>query len=148
MTIYARIVGDQVAELVEAPSGTALEDMFHPDLVAAMVAVPMGTEVAERWRWNGAAFSPPAPDTPPAPAVPQSITRTQGLIALLAAGITEQAIRDRIGLIADAMEREITRLRFEGGSWARESPFIAWGAAQFGLSAEQVDGLFIRAVTL
>ena len=143
MTIIARIAGDQVAELIEIPVGATLEEMFHPDLVAAMVEVPAGVEVAERWTWDGSSFLPPAP---PTPAVPASITRTQGLIALLGVGITEQAIRDRIAEVPDPIEREITRLRFEGGSWERVSPFIAWGAGQFALSEEQVDSLFVAAV--
>ncbi|MBR0649502.1 hypothetical protein GXW78_07515 [Roseomonas terrae] len=80
--------------------------------------------------------------------VPDSISRTQGLIALLGAGITEQMIRDRIALIENETEREVTRLRFEQQTWLRGSDFIAWGAEQFALTAEQVDGLFVTAVGL
>lgn len=81
-------------------------------------------------------------DAPPPP-VPARIARHQGLIALLlGSGITEQMIRDRLAEIAEPVQREITRIRFEQPDWLRDSDFIAWGAAEFGLSAAQIDDLF------
>jgi hypothetical protein len=78
----------------------------------------------------------------PQPA-PSKITRTQGLIALfLARGITEAMVTAAIAAIEDPTEREIARLRFHAADWHRESPFIAWGAAQFGLGPSAVDDLF------
>lgn len=82
---------------------------------------------------------------PPPPQVPEAVRRHQGLIALLSVGITEQMVRDRIALIEDVNQRELTRLRFEQPEWRRDSPFIAWGGAEFGLSAQQVDDLFVSA---
>lgn len=82
---------------------------------------------------------------PPTPQVPEAVRRYQGLIALLGIGITEQAIRDRIALIEDPVQREMTRLRFEQPEWRRDSNFITWGGAEFELSAAQVDQLFIDA---
>lgn len=81
----------------------------------------------------------------PAPSVPEAVRRHQGLIALLSVGITEQAIRDRIAAIADPTQRELTRLRFEEPEWRRNSEFIAWGAAEFTLTAADIDQLFLAA---
>lgn len=81
--------------------------------------------------------------------VPHRITRTQGLIALfLSAGITEAMIAAAITQIGNDTDREISRLRFQAADWHRDSPFIGWGAAQFGLSDAEVDDLFRQAATL
>jgi hypothetical protein len=82
---------------------------------------------------------------PPAPA---EVTRPQALIALRRAGITRQALEAAIAGIADEDEREEALIRYEGQTWRRDSAFIAWGKAQFGLSDEQVDALFRAAATL
>lgn len=80
------------------------------------------------------------------PPVPGRITRTQGLIALfLARGITEAMVAAAIAAMEDPTDREITRLRFHAADWHRESPFIAWGAAQFGMGPAEVDELFRQA---
>lgn len=115
------------------------------DHAALMAANGMGKVIVA-----GPGGVPIAIDPPPAPQmVPASVTRTQGLLALLlGAGITEQAIRDKISLITDPTEREVTRLRFEAARWERASAFIAWGATEFALSAEQVDDLFVQAAGL
>lgn len=82
---------------------------------------------------------------PPSPQVPEAVLRHQGLIALLSVGITEQLIRDKIALIEDPGEREMTRLRFEQPEWRRDSDFIAWGGVEFSLSASEIDQIFIAA---
>lgn len=130
------------------------DSAMHP--VIPEGAVEIGEDVwaawigdTERQRWDAetaalVAYDPP----PPPPVVPARVTRTQAMLALLlGASITEQMIRDRIALIEDATEREVMRLRFEQATWLRDSEFIGWGAEQFALSAEEVDGLFVQAVT-
>lgn len=77
--------------------------------------------------------------------VPQSVTRTQALLALLDAGITEAAIASQIALIPDELARERARIRFNGQVWQRGSDLIVVMAAAFGLTPEQVDDLFIAA---
>lgn len=74
---------------------------------------------------------------------PNLIKRHQGLIALLTgAAITEADIRGKIEDIADPIQRELTRIRFEQPEWERRSDFIAWGQQAFDLPDEQVDALF------
>lgn len=81
--------------------------------------------------------------------VPRRITRTQGLLALfLARSITEATVAAAIAAIQNETDREIARLRFHAADWHRDSPFIAWGAAQFGMAPEDVDDLFRQAATL
>lgn len=74
---------------------------------------------------------------------PNLIKRHQGLIALLTgAAITEADIREKIADIADPVQREIMRIRFDQPEWERRSDFIAWGQQAFGLTDQQVDALF------
>lgn len=82
------------------------------------------------------------------PPVPQTVTRTQGLLALLTVGITEAAIAERLAMIPDEIERERARIRFNGPVWERDSDLLAAMAAAFDLTGERVDGLFILARTL
>jgi hypothetical protein len=96
--------------------------------------------------WNGATFLPP-PEPPPT--VPAEVWRGQALIALvLHAGVTDQMIAARIAAIPDATERYTAHVRFQEQRWRRDSPFIAWGAAEFGLTPAMVDGLFEAAARL
>jgi hypothetical protein len=78
-------------------------------------------------------------------AVPQSVTRTQALLALLDDGITEAMILAQIEAVTDEAERERARIRFTGPVWERDSDLLTAMAAAFGLNQEQVDGLFIAA---
>lgn len=62
--LYARIDAGRVAEKpFEIPDGgPPLAERFHPDIVAACVAVPAGVPVAEGWSYTNGAFSaPPGP---------------------------------------------------------------------------------------
>lgn len=88
------------------------------------------------------------PYEPPAPVVPASVTRTQGLLALLDVGITEAVITSQIAAIPDATERERSRIRFNSPTWERNSDLLVMMAAAFGLSPAQVDDLFIAAALL
>jgi hypothetical protein len=126
----------------------------------AVETTPPALAEGERARWTGIGWEivpPPEPEPEPYPepepeGVPQFIQRHQGLLALLGdgtrPGITEAMIREAIAAIADPVERERTRIRFEQQTWRRDSEFIAWGMATFGLDDKQTDGLFTIAATL
>ncbi len=89
MQTYAHIAGGIVVELIEIPDdGPPIEARYHPDLVAQLVPVPAGVEVAERWTWDGQAFAAPPP---PALVVPASISRRQLLLAMAGAGLITDA---------------------------------------------------------
>lgn len=90
-------------------------------------------------------------DDSPAP-VPAQVGRQEALLALFGdgttPGITEADILAEIEKIADPVERERSRLTFYRARWRRDSAFIAWGQATFGLTDAQTDDLFRLAVTL
>lgn len=81
MTSFARIEDGFVVEIldisgrfildadgVEAPA--ALEDLYHPDIVAA--CHPCSSEVGQGWTYDGQRFAPPPP--PPEPPPPPILT--------------------------------------------------------------------------
>jgi len=113
--------------------------------------MPCGEEVQVGWIYNGSAFvPPPEPDPTPEPE-PDPVTRIerrQGLRALLSQGIKRADIEAMISAIEDETEREIALAEYEHTHWTIESPFIAVGAAHFGMSEEQVHALFEHAATL
>ena len=88
----------------------------------------------------------PEPAPPSPPQVPAEVSRGQALIALFqAAGVTDVMIEAKIAAIPDDAERYIARVRFQEPRWRRNSPFIAWGAEQFGLTEAETDALFLAA---
>ena len=95
---------------------------------------------------------PPPPEPEPAPEPePEPVTRIerrQGLRALLSQGIKRADIEAMINAIEDETEREIALAEYEHTHWEITSPFIAQGAAHFGMSEEQVQALFEQAATL
>ena len=83
-----------------------------------------------------------AANTPPT-AVPQSVTRFQAKAALLGAGLLEQ-VEVYMALPDTPM---VTKLAWtETQNFERASPTVAGLAALLGLTAGQVDALFITAL--
>lgn len=79
MSLFARVDGGLVAELIADDDAVPMADRFHPDIVAALVEVPAGQDVAVGWHWDGEAFGAPA-----APAMTEGAARARR-DALLAA---------------------------------------------------------------
>ena len=105
-------------------------------------------EVGIGWTYDGSAFTaPPEPEPEPAPPVTR-IERRQGFLALLSQGIKRADIEAMINAIKDETERETALAEYEHTHWTIESPFIAQGAAHFGMSEEQVQARFEHAATL
>lgn len=144
MTFYARIAAGEVAELLDIPSdGPAIEELFHPDIVAALVPVPAGITPAEGWTWDGQAFAAPPPPEVAPPAVPASVTARQARLALHAAGLLDQVEA------AVAAAGGATQIEWEYATTIeRASPLLAAISGGLGLTAEQVDALFSQAATL
>jgi hypothetical protein len=139
-TAYGPPVLDAEGE-VAAP-GEALPGWFaiaawDGGVPAAWEASRMAPAEAPRW-WAGVARDAPAP---PAPPVPLSISPLQARRALLAAGLLD----DVEAALAEA-PRE-TQLAWEYAvEVRRDDPMLITVAAALGLSAEQVDALFLAAV--
>lgn len=106
------------------------------------------THQGER-RWIGGQvvqyFAPPA-----TPSIPEQVTRTQGLLALLAlpTPVTEAMILTAIDQIPDLIERERARILLMHPAWKRADPFIAQIGAAFGLDRPAIDTLFQQAALI
>lgn len=91
-------------------------------------------------------YSPP----PATPLIPDQVTRTQALLALLAlpTPVTEAMILTAIDQIPDLIERERARILLMHPAWKRADPFIAQIGAAFALDGAAIDTLFRQAATL
>lgn len=79
--------------------------------------------------------------------VPERITRRQGRLALLQAGHLAD-VEAAMAALADPIERMAAQIEYEAETWERSNPWIERTGAAVGLSAEQIDELFIRAASL
>lgn len=89
-------------------------------------------EIAE---WRAAQAVPPP--------VPRRITRRQGRLALLQAGLL-----DAVETAITQAPRAVQITWQDATEWWREDPMIATFATELGLSAEAVDSLFRAAAEL
>ena len=89
------------------------------------------------------------PEPEPAPAqtsvVPQSVSRAQGKLALIQAGLWPAAIAFVDGITDPAQKAYAEVALNDTQEWRRDSPFLASAVAALGLSEEQLDTLFITA---
>lgn len=109
---------------------------FMPGLVAAV-----GDE-GHGWTYDGQTFSPPPPLPP---VVPESVTRSQGKMALLHAGRLQQ-VEALIEAIEDAELQMMARIAFtDASTWERSSPTLNALAYGLGLDDLALDELFIAA---
>lgn len=79
------------------------------------------------------------------PYVPQQVTRAQGKVALIQAGLW-QAVLDYVEGITDPTEKALADVALNDTThWRRDSPFLNQAALAVGLSEEQLDDLFVAA---
>ena len=77
--------------------------------------------------------------------VPQSVSRAQGKLALIGAGLWPAAVAFVEG-ITDPTQRAYAEVAMhDTQEWRRDSPFLASAAAALDLTEEQLDTLFITA---
>ena len=77
--------------------------------------------------------------------VPQSVSRAQGKLALIGAGLWPAALAFVEG-ITDPVQRAYAEVALnDTQEWRRDSPFLASAAAALELSEAQLDALFITA---
>ena len=80
--------------------------------------------------------------------VPQSVSRAQGKAALLAFDLLD-GVESYIQSMPDGVDKKLATLAFnETNEWQRNSPFLQQMATSLGLTSEQLDNLFIVAVTI
>ena len=87
----------------------------------------------------------PEPEPALTPVVPQSVSRAQGKLALIGAGLWPAAIAFVDGITDPAQKAYAEVALNDTQEWRRDSPFLASAAAALGLSEAQLDALFITA---
>lgn len=142
MANYARVVGGQVAEIIEE-TDEPMACRFHPDLVADLVQVP--AEVQPGWLWDGAQFAArPIPAPPP----PPPVTARQLRLWLLSRGITAAKVGKAIGNTPDD-QRDALSIEWEYGTgFGRDNPLIGLLCGTFSFNPEDMDAGFIEAGAL
>ncbi len=86
----------------------------------------------------------PEPEPVQASVVPQSVSRAQGKLALIGAGLWPAAIAFVDGITDPAQKAYAEVALNDTQEWRRDSPFLA-SAAALDLSEAQLDTLFITA---
>ena len=87
----------------------------------------------------------PEPEPVEVSVVPQSVSRAQGKLALIQAGLWPAAIAFVDG-ITDPVQKVYAEVALnDTQEWRRDSAFLASAAAALGLSEAQLDALFITA---
>lgn len=85
---------------------------------------------------------------PPPPSVPAFVSRAQGKAALIQAGKWADVLAF-VGAISDPTEQALAEVALnDTQTWRRDSPFLASATAALGLSAAEVDDLFIAAAKI
>ena len=87
----------------------------------------------------------PEPEPVEVSVVPQSVSRAQGKLALIQAGLWPAAIAFVDG-ITDPVQKVYAEVALnDTQEWRRDSAFLASAVAALGLSEAQLDALFITA---
>lgn len=82
------------------------------------------------------------------PTVPQQVTMRQARLALLGAGLLDD-VDAAIAAIPDPVQRKAAQIEWEyANTVERQSAFVQQLAVGLGLSAEQMDDLFVQAAAL
>ena len=91
----------------------------------------------------------PVPEPEPAPVqtsgAPQSVSRAQGKVALIDAGLWPAVLAYVAAIADDALRARAEVALHDTVEWRRDSPFLADAAASMGLTTAQLDALFIAA---
>ena len=87
----------------------------------------------------------PEPVPVQASGAPQSVSRAQGKLALIQAGLWPAANAFVEGITDPAQKAYAEVALNDTQEWRRDSPFLASAAAALGLSEAQLDTLFITA---
>ena len=95
--------------------------------------------------WDVVAYTSGELDAMRRARVPASVSRAQGKLALIGAGLWPAAIAFVEGITDPAQKAYAEVALNDTQEWRRDSPFLASAVAALGLSDEQLDTLFITA---
>lgn len=128
------------AHLIENGKVANTIEVESLDFLPGLIDAALGGSIGDSW--DGESFTAPVP---PAPAVPQSISPLQGLLALDAAGLADDYER-----WAGAPERTFAERAFINRAqvWRRDDPLLQAAIAALGMTAAQGDQLFIMSAAL
>lgn len=118
--------------------------IFDRGYASQFIEVP--DDAQNGWLWDGTNATPPPP--PPAPnPVPQEITMRQARLVLLGAGLLS-GVQTAIDGLPEP-QRSAANIEWEfSNTLQRRTPFVLTLGPALGLSAEQIDALFIQGATL
>jgi hypothetical protein len=107
------------------------------------VDAPEGVSASTHYYADGFVEIPPP--EPPAPVIPQQVTRAQGKVVLIQMGLWPQVLAF-VDAIEDPMQKAIAEVAvYETLHWQRNSPFLNQAATALEITQEQMDQLFIQA---
>ncbi|MFV3292424.1 hypothetical protein ACNFBR_27295 [Pseudomonas sp. NY11955] len=108
---------------------------------------PMGRETHAALM-AGAAGDIKAYDPSTAPRlVPSTITRRQGLLALLDVGMLDD-LEAAIAGIASPVDKRKAQIEFDTAEWSRQNAWLNAITSEIGMTSSDLDELFINASTL
>lgn len=142
VALIAPLAASEPLALVNTSSGK-VQTFVRPDVPEGWsapegyTAVPR-SQLPEGWEM----------EAPPAPAVPESVTRRQLKEWLIANDLIDQ-VEAALNAIADAKQRRIALNWWtESQDFRRDHPLVASLAAALGMTSEQVDAAFSAAAQL
>lgn len=132
------IRGGVVVNTIVATVSEAREAYPHDVCIAADIG-------AIGWAWDGTQLIAPAPQPQAQRSAPQTVTRAQGKAALIQAGYWPGVLAF-VASIEDETQRALAEVALHDTlEWQRSSPFLNAAAAGMGITAEQLDALFVAA---
>lgn len=142
MTQYARIDQGVVVELFETEADIAT--LFHPDLLWARCDGQ--GDVAEGWTYTNETFAPPLA-IDPATSVPELVSMMQVRLAMLNAGLLDQAQAAVDGMTSEAGKAAQIQWQY-ALEVRREWPLVASLQKALKLSDKALDSLFVAAAAI
>ena len=127
------------------PGGIEITDEQYSEALEGMLS---GEIVSIDGGFSVAPAPEPEPDPEPDPE-PQTltVTRRQARLALLAANKLS-ALEAAIAAIADPNQQMVAQIEYENAIWERANPWVDQLGQAIGLSAADIDQLFITAANL
>lgn len=138
---FAQAYGDH------APVHTTTRPVYDTATHKAVELTPVLMDGQWHQAWDVVPLTPEEIDAARRAMVPQSCTRRQGRLALLQAGQLD-AVETAIAAITDPVQRMSAQIEYEADTWERANAFLQAMWAQLGGTPDELDDLFMSAVTL
>lgn len=130
-----------------APVSTTSQPGYNPGTHKAVELPPVLMDGQWHQAWDVVPLTTEEIDAARRAMVPQSCTRRQGRLALLQAGQLD-AVETAIAAITDPVQRMSAQIEYEADKWERANALLQAMWAQLGGTPDELDALFMSAVTL